>query len=59
MAQIAIAWIMAKGITAPIIGITSVEKIKEAVEAIKITLTAEEVEYLEAPYVPRAVIGHW
>ena len=58
MAQISIAWIMAKGITAPIIGITSVDKIKDAVEAIKIRLTAEEVAYLEAPYVPRAVIGH-
>lgn len=58
MAQIAIAWIMAKGITAPIIGITSVDKIKDAVEAIKIRLTAEEVGYLEAPYVPRAMIGH-
>jgi len=50
---------MAKGITAPIIGITSIDKIKEAVEAIKIRLTPEEVGYLEAPYVPRAVIGHW
>ena len=59
MARIAIAWIMAKGITARIIGVTSVDKIKEAVEAIEITLTAEEVEYLEAPYVPRAILGHW
>jgi aryl-alcohol dehydrogenase-like predicted oxidoreductase len=58
MAQIAIAWIMAKGVAAPIIGMTSINKIKDAVEATKIKLTPEEVAYLEASYVPRAVIGH-
>ena len=47
---------MVKGITAPIIGITSVDKIKEAVEAIKITLTAEEVEFLTF-LVPSSAIG--
>ena len=57
MAQIAIAWILSKGVTAPIIGTTSIKNLVEAVEGVKVKLTAEEIKELEAPYVPRPVTG--
>ncbi|KAF9780730.1 aryl-alcohol dehydrogenase [Thelephora terrestris] len=57
MAQIAIVW-TAKRTTAPIVGTTKLENIKEAIEAVNIELTDEEIKYLEEPYQPRAVVGH-
>jgi len=57
MAQIAIAWILAKGVAAPIIGTTSLKNLEEAVGGLKVTLTPEEIKELEAPYAPRAVVG--
>jgi 1-deoxyxylulose-5-phosphate synthase len=57
MAQIAIAWILAKGVAAPIIGTTSLKNLEEAVGAVKVKLTPEEIKELEAPYVPRPVVG--
>ena len=57
MAQIAIAWILAKGVAAPIISTTSLKNLEEAVEALKVKLTPKEIKELEAPYVPRTVVG--
>ncbi|KAF9780731.1 NADP-dependent oxidoreductase domain-containing protein [Thelephora terrestris] len=57
MAQIAIAWSVKKA-TAPIVGTTKLENIKDAIEAVNIELTDEEIKYLEETYQPRAVIGH-
>jgi aryl-alcohol dehydrogenase-like predicted oxidoreductase len=57
MAQIAIAWTLARGIAAPIIGTTSLKNLEEAVEAVKVKLTPEEIKELEAPYVPRPIVG--
>ena len=57
MAQIAIAWILSKGVAAPIIGTTSLKNLVEAVEGVKVKLTSEEIKELEAPYVPRPVVG--
>jgi aryl-alcohol dehydrogenase-like predicted oxidoreductase len=42
MAQVATAWVLSKECTAPILGLDSVERIDQAVRAIKIKLTAEE-----------------
>ncbi|KAF9069368.1 aryl-alcohol dehydrogenase [Rhodocollybia butyracea] len=59
MAQIAIAWIMARdGVTAPIIGTTSLENLSELIAAVDIKLSEEEMKYLEEPYQPRAIMGH-
>ncbi|KAF5365882.1 hypothetical protein D9757_011046 [Collybiopsis confluens] len=59
MAQIAIAWVMAKdGVTAPIIGTTSLENLSELIDAVDIELSEDEVKYLEEPYKPRAIMGH-
>ncbi|KAH8826674.1 Aldo/keto reductase [Flagelloscypha sp. PMI_526] len=58
MAQVALAWLMQKeGVTAPIIGTTSVEKLKDLLGAVDVKLEPNEIEALEAPYVPQAPIG--
>ncbi|KAI3614575.1 hypothetical protein CBS9595_003846 [Malassezia furfur] len=57
MAQIAIAWQLShKGVT-PILGLNKPERIDEAVAAIKVKLSDEEVEYLNEPYKPKSVRG--
>jgi aryl-alcohol dehydrogenase (NADP+) len=58
-AQIALAWILHKpGVTAPIIGASKMEHLDEALGALDISLSGEEVKSLEEPYKPHAVIGH-
>ncbi len=57
-AQIAIAWLLAKGITAPIVGASKMNHLEGAIAAAEIKLTAEEVAYLDAPYKPKAVAGN-
>ena len=57
-AQIALAWVLQKpGITAPIIGASKSHHLDQALGALEITLTADEIEALEAPYVPHEVVG--
>jgi len=56
--QIALAWLLNKGVTAPIIGATKVEHIEEAASAVEIKLGADDVVRLEAGYKPHPVIGH-
>lgn len=56
MAQEALAWMLSKPyITAPIVGTTSPEHVEEAVTALDIVLTPDEIKALEAPYTPHAV----
>ncbi|MGZ4179295.1 MAG: aldo/keto reductase [Solirubrobacteraceae bacterium] len=53
-AQIALAWLMHKpGVTAPIVGATKPEHVDDAIAAATVSLTAEELGRLEAPYRPR------
>ncbi|QLG72913.1 hypothetical protein HG535_0D06220 [Zygotorulaspora mrakii] len=52
MAQVSSAWVLSKGCY-PIIGLSSVERVKEAIGAIDITFTEEESAYLEEPYQPK------
>jgi aryl-alcohol dehydrogenase-like predicted oxidoreductase len=57
-AQVALAWHMAKpGVTAPIVGATKPSQLTDAVAAVDVKLTADEIARLEAPYVPHAVAG--
>ncbi|GAB7095850.1 aldo/keto reductase [Halolamina litorea] len=59
MAQIALAWLLHKdAVDAPIVGTTSVEHLEDAVEALDVSLSSSEMEYLEAPYEPVEVSGH-
>lgn len=57
MAQVAIAWLWAKGVTAPIIGGTKVRNYDDAVKAFDLHLTEDEIAYLEEPYLPHKIIG--
>jgi len=57
-AQIATAWLLAKGVTAPIIGASKMSHLDDAIAAAEIKLSAEEVAYLDAPYLPKAVAGN-
>jgi len=58
-AQIALAWMLSKSvISAPIIGATKMYQLEDAVAALDITLTAEEIAELEAPYQPHVISGH-
>jgi len=55
---ISTAWLLQKDtVAAPIIGATKVSHIEDAVAALSIKLTAEEVAFLEEPYVPHKVVG--
>jgi aryl-alcohol dehydrogenase-like predicted oxidoreductase len=58
-AQVACAWVLqAPGITAPIIGATKIEHLKDIVKAVDLKLASEEVAALEKPYKPHRVLGH-
>jgi 1-deoxyxylulose-5-phosphate synthase len=59
MARVALAWVRQKpGVSAPIIGASKVGQLEDLVAALDLTLSPEEVAYLEAPYVPHRVAGH-
>ena len=57
-AQVALAWLLSKPvITAPIVGATKLQHLADAVASVEVRLSDEEVQSLEAPYVPHAVVG--
>jgi aryl-alcohol dehydrogenase-like predicted oxidoreductase len=57
-AQVALAWLLQKdGITAPIVGASALSHLEDALGALDVTLTADEIASLEAPYRPQAVKG--
>jgi len=57
-AQVALAWVLGRpGVDAPIIGATKPHHIDDAVAALDVELTADEVAAMEAPYAPRAPVG--
>ena len=58
MAQVAMAWLLAKpGVTAPIVGASKVHHLDDAVAALGVKLSAEEIATLEEPYVPHPTLG--
>ncbi|KAG8880517.1 hypothetical protein FRB98_005045 [Tulasnella sp. 332] len=59
MAQVTVAWSLSKAfITAPIIGTTSLDKLKDLVGGVHLKLTSDEIKSIDEPYEPRKVIGH-
>lgn len=57
-AQIALAWVMqAAGVTAPIVGATKTEQLRDLIAAASLKLTQEEVVTLEKPYRPHRILG--
>lgn len=57
MADVALAWQWAKGVAAPIVGCSRPGRVDDAVRALDLTLTDEDVAYLEEPYVAHDVVG--
>jgi aryl-alcohol dehydrogenase-like predicted oxidoreductase len=58
-AQIALAWLLGRpGVCAPIVGATKTSHLDDAVAAVDVVLSDEEVFRLEAPYRPHAILGH-
>ena len=57
-AQVALAWVRSRPtVSAPIIGASKPGHLQDAIAALDLTLTSEELAQLEAPYVPHAVVG--
>lgn len=57
--HIALAWLLQKSpVTAPIVGATKTSHLEDAIGALSIKLSQEDVAYLEEPYVPHRIIGH-
>jgi aryl-alcohol dehydrogenase (NADP+) len=58
-AQVALAWLLHKpAVSAPIIGASKLAHLEQAVAALEISLSTEEILYLEEPYQPHPVLGH-
>ena len=59
MAQISMAWVLSKpGVTAPIVGTTSLANLEDLLGALDVTLSEEDVKFLEEEYRPLPVTGH-
>ncbi|KAJ7476096.1 aryl-alcohol dehydrogenase [Mycena latifolia] len=59
MAQVSVAWALSKEVvSAPIVGTTSLANLADAIAAVHVKLTEEEIKYLEEPYQPMAILGH-
>ena len=57
-AQVALAWVLSKPVvTAPIVGVTKDRHLDDAVAAVDLQLTPEEIARLEEPYTPHGVVG--
>lgn len=57
--QVALAWLLRQpAVTAPIVGSTKIEHLEQAVGALDVELSDEDVKRLEEPYVPHPVLGH-
>ncbi|MBT3392327.1 MAG: aldo/keto reductase [Chloroflexi bacterium] len=58
-AQLALAWLLHKeGVTAPIVGASKMKHLDEAIAAVEISLSEEEIHFLEERYQPHPVSGH-
>ena len=59
MAQIALAWLLGRpAVAAPIVGATRLRHLEDAIAAVDVTLSDDELARLEAPYRPHPVLGH-
>ncbi|MCX8581315.1 aldo/keto reductase [Gilliamella sp. B3482] len=57
MTQVALAWQFAKGVASPIIGATKTQYLDDAVGALKVSLTKDDIAYLEELYIPHVIMG--
>jgi len=59
MAQVALAWVLSKDVVdAPIVGVTSIEHLEQAVDALEVSLSESDIQYIQEPYEPVEVSGH-
>lgn len=59
MAQLALAWVLAKpGVSAPIVGASKPAQLDDALAALDLRLSAEEIAALESPYIPHPIAGY-
>ena len=56
MTEVSLAWLLTK-VTSPVVGATKLHHIEGAARATDLTLTPEEIAYLEEPYVPHPLAG--
>ena len=56
MTAVSLAWLLRKG-TVPVAGMTKLHHVQGAVDAAALALTDDEAAYLEAPYIPHALVG--
>ena len=56
MTEISLAWLLTK-VTSPVVGATKLHHIEGAAQAVELTLKADELAYLEEPYIPHALVG--
>jgi len=57
--QVSVAWLLTKPVvSAPILGISSEERLIDLIGALEVKLSPEDIKYLEEPYVPKPVRGH-
>ena len=54
--QVALGWLLTK-VNSPVVGATKISHIEEAIKAVSVELTDEEIKYLEEPYVPHELVG--
>ena len=58
-ATVALAWLLHKpAVTAPLVGIETIQQLEEAVKALDVSLSQEEIDALQEPYRPHPVLGH-
>jgi 1-deoxyxylulose-5-phosphate synthase len=56
-AQIALAWLLHKPVTSPIVGATKPHHLEDAVGALSVKLSDDEIRSLEKPYLPHVLAG--
>src|SRR5260221_684385 len=57
-AQVALAWVLAQpGVTAPIVGASKLQHLEEAIDALQIRLSPEDLQFVEGLYQPHPVLG--
>lgn len=58
-AQGALAWLYSKpAVVAPVVGVTALRHLEDALSAVELTLSREEIAMLEAPYIPHPIVEH-
>ena len=56
MTEVSLAWLLTK-VTSPVVGATKFHHVEGAANAVNLELTAEELAYLEEPYIPHKLVG--